>query len=356
VRRLIFLVALLLAACNHPLESGVQASKPQPAAAPVEVVRVLSAPLATSERLPAELAPWEAVAVYPKVAGFVAEIAVDRGSVVGRGQLLVRLSAPELIAQAAQAAATLEGDRSTFERLRNASATQGAVSENELELARQALAADQQRLRSLRTLAGYLVVSAPFDGIITERNVHPGALVGPPAEPLTQAVPMLRMEQIATLRLTVPVPEGDTAGIAEGANVQFQVRAWPGESFVGRISRVSHAVDVRTRTMAVEADVDNRRHRLDPGMFAEVLWPVRRSTRSLFVPAGAIVETTQAIFVQRVRNGKIERVNVQRGKPMGDLVEVFGQLRPQDLVAARGSEDLADGAPVIAKTGGRNQP
>jgi membrane fusion protein, multidrug efflux system len=353
VRRVVIIaIALLTAACNqHPIEPSAQASNPRPHAAQVEVVRVVAAPLEVTERLPAELAPWEAVAIYPKVRGFVDVIPVDRGSVVRRGQLLVRLSAPELIAQAAQAQATLEGDRSTYARLREASGTKGAVSENELELARQALAADQQRVRSVRTLAEYLTVCAPFDGIITERNVHPGALVGPPNEPLREAIPLLRMEQIATLRLTVPVPEADAAGVAEGALVRFEVRAWPGQTFTGRISRVSHTIDARTRTMAVEADVDNGQHRLDPGMFAEVLWPVRRPAMSLFVPAGAIVETTQATFVERVRSGKIQHVEVQRGKSMGDLVEVFGLLSAQDWVAARGSEDLADGAPVIPQAG-----
>ena len=350
MKRAILLIALVAGGCNRSIERRAQPSTSQPPAAQVEVARVLAAPLATTERLPAELAAWEAVALYPKVRGFVEAIPVDRGSVVRRGQLLVRLSAPELIAQAAQAQAALEADRLTFERLHDAFATKGAVSANELELARQALEGDRQRLRSLQTLAGYLTVTAPFDGIITERNVHPGALVGPPAEPLAAAVPMLRIEQIDTLRLTVPVPEADASGVAQGANVRFRVRAWPGQTFAGRISRVSHAVDVRTRTMAVEADVDNRQHRLDPGMFAEVLWPVRRAAVSLFVPASAIVETAQATFVERVRGGKIQRVSVQRGAAMGDLVEVFGPLTAGDNVVARGSEDLAEGAPVAATT------
>src|SRR4029077_16315823 len=134
MKRVALLLALLVAGCNGsaPASDSRQTTDPAP---PVDVVQVVSQKLEATERLPAELAPWEQVAIYPKGQGFVEEIPVDRGSVVRRGQLLVRLSAPELGAQTAQARATLSGDRATFERLRVASRTPGAVSTNELELA-----------------------------------------------------------------------------------------------------------------------------------------------------------------------------------------------------------------------------
>ena len=348
MKRLVLIALLMLAACDHPVAANPRAqndaSMPQ-----VEVVQVVSAKLSTNETLPAELAPWEAVAVYPKVRGFVEDIPVDRGSVVKRGDLLVRLSAPELLADTAQAEAALRADQSTYERLRDAAKTKGAVSENELELAREKAAADQQRVRAMKTLAGYLSIIAPFDAIVTERNVHPGALVGPPSEPLHNAVPMLRIEHIAHLRLTVAVPEADAGAIAQGAGVTFRVKAWPAREFTALISRVSHSVDEATRSMAVEADVDNRDHALAPGMFAEVAWPVRRTAPSLFVPATAVVESSEKTFVDRVRGGKIEQVAVQRGRTMGDKVEVFGALRANDLVAVHGSEDLSNGARVTIR-------
>src|SRR6266481_9412648 len=178
MKRIALLFALVVVGCNKsaPPTNESRQNDPVPQ---VDVVQVVSQKLEATERLPAELAPWEQVAIYPKVQGFVEEIPVDRGSVVRRGQLLVRLSAPELGAQTAQARATLSGDKATYERLRVASRTPGAVSSNELELAQALFKADQQKVNSLETLDGYLVVTAPFDGIITERNVHPGALVGP---------------------------------------------------------------------------------------------------------------------------------------------------------------------------------
>jgi membrane fusion protein, multidrug efflux system len=342
------LLALVVMGCNSsaPANDSRQSVDPVPQ---VDVVQVVSQKLEATERLPAELAPWEQVAIYPKVQGFVEEIPVDRGSVVHSGQLLVRLSAPELGAQTAQARATLSGDKATFERLRVASRTPGAVSSNELELAEALFKADQQKVNSLQTLASYLVVVAPFDGIITERNVHPGALVGPPNEPLQSAVPMLRIEQVSHLRLTVPVPEADIGTIAEGTKVKFQVKAWPGRDFAGTISRVSHWVDTKTRTMAVEADVEQSQSALDPGMFVEVVWPLRRDSPSLFVPPSAVVDTSEATFVECVRQGKVERVPVHRGATMANLVEVFGSLNARDSVVVRGSEDLANGAHVILR-------
>ena len=349
MKRIVLLFALVLMACTRSRSTNDNRQMVDPIPE-VDVVRVVSQKLETTERLPAELAPWEVVAIYPKVQGFVEEIPVDRGSVVHRGQLLVRLSAPELVAQTAQAQATMLGDKATFERLRVASHTPGAVSENELELAQALFKADQEKVNSLKTLASYLIVVAPFDGIITERNVHPGALVGPPSEPLQGAAPMLRIEQISHLRLTVPVPEADAGAIADGTKVKFQVSAWPGRYFTGTISRISHWVDAKTRTMAVEADVYQSAPILDPGMFAEVVWPLRGEAPSLFVPDSAVVETAESTFVERVRQGKVERVPVHRGSTLGDLVEVFGSLNAGDSVVVRGSEDLANGTRVIPRS------
>src|SRR6267154_2329413 len=160
MKRVAILLALVVVGCNRsaPASDSRQNVDPVPQ---VDVVRVVSQKLEATVRLPAELAPWEQVAIYPKVQGFVEEIPVDRGSVVRRGQLLVRLSAPELGAQTAQARATLSGDKATFDRLRVASRTPGAVAANELELAQALFKADQEKVDSLQTLAGYLVIAAP---------------------------------------------------------------------------------------------------------------------------------------------------------------------------------------------------
>ena len=365
--------------CSSKSGSSTAAAGAQGPAAPaptVEVTKVVSKKLAIAVRLPGELQAYEVVAVFPKVTGFVDSISVDRGSVVKAGQLMARLVAPEIAAQRAEAQSKLQGaealraeseaklasDDNTYQRLKAASATPGVVAQNDLEVAQRAVDGDRARLASAREsveaakaalksvteIEGYLQVRAPFDGVVTERNVHPGALVGPGSGSDTN-VPILRVEQTARLRLVVPVPEKYVAGMTEGAKVEFTVPAFPNQTFSGAIARIAHSVDMKTRTMPVELDVSNPGRRLASGMFPEVLWPVRRSGPTLFVPTSAVARTTEATFVVRFRNGDAEWVNVQTGEMDGKLIEVFGDLRDGEDVAARGTDELRPGTHVTTK-------
>lgn len=340
---------LLLGGCS---KAGATNEPPPPSAAEagaaaIDAVPVVSKPLDATTHLEAELTPYEAVALHARVNGFVQRVLVDRGSKVKEGALLATIVAPELIAQRAEAEAKMQSDKSTYERLHAASQTPGAVAAQEVEVAQATATADQERVKSLKSLEQYLNVTAPFDGVITERNVHPGALVGPQSS--DKGTPMLRIEQVATLRLTVAVPEGLVGEIVEGVTAPFTVRAWAGQKFQGVTKRIAHSIDEKTRTMAVELDVDNKDGKLAPGMFADVAWPVRRSGPSLFVPPSAIVTTTQKTFVVRVKDGVVDQVNVQRGMKSGELVEVLGELHEGDLVAKRGSEELRAGSKVEVK-------
>lgn len=332
-------------ASEHSGEPAVSTSVNSAVAAPaIEIAKVIAKPLDTVMHLEGELTPYEGVALHARTSGYVASVPVDRGTRVKKGQLLATLVAPELNAQRAEAQAKLAGDKSTLERLRAAAQTQGAVAGNEVELANTAVQADQARVDAVRALEQYLIVTAPFDGVVTERNVHPGALVGPQAG--ANATPMLRVEQVTTLRLTVAVPESAVGAIAEGASATFSVRAFPGATFTGVTKRVARSIDPRTRSMAVELDVDNADGRLASGMFADVAWPVQKTAPSLFVPPSAIVQSTERTFVARLQDGVIEQVPVKRGVTQGDLVEVFGALQAGDAVAKRGSEDLKTGTKV----------
>jgi len=151
---------------------------------------------------------------------------------------------------------------------------------------------------------------------------------------------MVRLQQVARLRLTIHVPESDVSGIQAGTELRFTVQAYPGEHFRGTVQRVARALTVNTRTMPVELDVENGDGRLAPGMYAEVVWVVRRPEPSLFVPPSAVATTTERTFVVRVRNNETEWIDVKRGFMMGDLVEVFGALSAGDAVAVRGTDEL----------------
>jgi len=365
---------IALASCG-----GSAPRTPAPGAAggpaTVDVVRVVERPLAVSLDMPGELDANETVDVYSRVAGFVRAIPVDRGSRVRKGQVLALLDAPELLAQRAEAQSRLHGaeaqlgavrakaeaDAGTYDKLKAASATPGVVAGNDLVVAQKAAEADRgqvaaaeqaaeaarQALKSVTQMEDYLRITAPFDGVVTERKVHPGALVGPGTG--AASTPLLRIVNDTRLRLVVPVPEAFAGGIEEGTRVSFTLQAYPGEVFSGRVARMAHALDVKTRTMAVELDVDNRDGRLSPGAYCQVQWPVRRSSPSLLVPAGSVASTTDRVFVVRIRNNKTEWVDVKTGVTSGPLVEVFGALHPGDHVAARGTDELRQGIDVRTK-------
>jgi len=368
---------VLCASCGSKSNSGAAAQATAAPTSTVEVAKVSSKKLSIMVRLPGELQAYEAVAVFPKVSAYVDSISVDRGSRVKTGQLMARLVAPELAAQRAEAQsklqaaeaqraesqAKLSSDESTYERLKSASATPGVVAGNDLEIAQRAADADRARLeasrgsaeaaksalKSVAELEGYLQVRAPFNGIVTERNVHPGSLVGPSNSTSGAAMPMLRLEKAERLRLVVPVPEKYAGGIAEGGKIEFSVPAYPGQTFTGAIARIAHSVDVKTRTMPVELDFNNADGRLSSGMFPEVVWAVRRTGPSLFVPVSAVVRTTEATFVVRIRDGNTEWVNVQTGELDGKSIEVIGGLRDGDEIAARGTDELRPGTHVVTK-------
>jgi len=375
--------ALLMAACSAG--SGAdQATTAAPAAAgppTIDVVRVVERPLDVTLDMPGELNPFEEVAIYPRVTGYVKRIGVDRGSRVTAGQVLAQLEAPELLAQRAEAESKLQAaeaqrgvaqsktdaDVSTFDKLKAASATPGVVAGNDLVLAQKNVEGDQsqiaaagknveaarQALNSITQMQAYLTVTAPFDGVVTERNVHPGALVGPNGGG-GSTIPILRVVNRNRLRLVVPVPDAYLAGVTEGAEMPFTVAAYPGQTFTGKIARVAHAVDVKTRTMAVEIDVQNVDGRLTPGSFCQVRWPVHRQGPSLLVPSGSVASTSGRTFVIRVRDGKTEWVDVKTGLSTGPLVEVFGDLRSGDEIAARGTDEIRAGSQVRTKQAATN--
>jgi len=364
-----------LCSCGPSSSTVTQATASASAAAlpQVDVTAVQSKKLKATIALPAELAPYEAVDLYAKETGFIKSIRVDRGSTVKQGELIAEIEAPELVAQRAQANAAyqsaesqlaagqakLAADQATYERVAAAAKTPGVVAPNDLEIAeknaqsdqanvdalRKTADAAQEGLRAVTQLESYLRVTAPFDGQITTRYVHPGALVGP-ASGAGAMTPIVHIETVTRHRLVVPVPENDVAGVPEGTPVNFTVPSFPGKTFTAPIARISHGVDIKTRTMPVELDVRDPKAELVPGTFCEVQWPVSRNYATLFVPASTVGSDLERTFVIRVRNGKTEWVDVKTGVRVENSIEVFGNLKEGDLIAIRGTDQLRPGVTV----------
>jgi len=346
------------------LSLSIQAQAP-------ELATIVSKSLARTVDLPGEFDPFQSVAIHAKIRSYVDKVLVDRGTAVKQGDLLAELTAPEMKAQIAeaeskvqalesdrlQAAAQLNAAQSLLDRLKKAAETPGAIAGNEIEQAesqaaaakalveskRQAKAAAQSAVNAQKELESYLKITAPFDGVVTERLVHPGALVGPGADPA-----LLTIEQVSHLRLVVAVPEEDTGGIVKGAKVEFKVPAYPERTFSGTVARLSHVLDQKTRTMAVEMDVLNRDGALAPGMYPQVKWPVRRAKASLMAPKTSVVTTTERTFVIRNNDGHAEWVNVSKGVADGDLIEVSGNLHAGDKIVKRATDEIRDGALLTA--------
>lgn len=358
--------------------------------------------------LPAEVLPYQDVPIYPKVSGFIKWIGVDRGSEVKKGQLLVTLVAPEMAAQrdeaeakrleavqvlqesqrrlqseqslVSQSQAKLDAARLTSDRLAEAAKTPGAIAQNEVDVQKKLVEADEQLVKyhaemvkaaqaqtqtakariaaAEKTVANfkdwnaYLQVTAPFDGVITERNMHEGSFAYPPSGS-NGYPPMLRLKQNDLLRIVVPVPEIAVSDLRIGRNIPFTVAAFPSRVFQGSVARLAHSLDQATRTMPVELNYPNTDGLIAPGMFPEVHWPMKRPYQTLFVPVSAVAVTLQQPFVIKVTNGRAQWVNVKRGQVMGNMVEIFPKvadsLAENDVVAINASDEIVDGSPCETK-------
>jgi RND family efflux transporter MFP subunit len=343
----------------------------------VATTAVVSKKLQTAIALPAQLTPYEQVDIYPKVTGFVQTVTVDRGSRVERGKVLVRLTAPELNSQRSQseaavraaesqlatAQAKLASDNGTYLHMVAASKTPGVLAENDVVVAGQTVSADKglvaaaeqnvaaarDSLKSVSQTESYLTITAPFEGIVTTRNLHPGALIGP-SSGAGGSQPILQIMNDKRLRLVVPIPEAQVGEMKAGQLVSFTVPAYPGQTFKAPIQRISREVDEKSRTMPVELDVANRDGRISPGSFTTVSWPLQRSFPTLFVPASAVTSDQQHTFVIRVRNNKAEWVTVQTGQTVNGEIEVFGELAAGDQVVKTASDAIHSGDAVHVQT------
>ncbi|PSK92094.1 efflux RND transporter periplasmic adaptor subunit [Taibaiella chishuiensis] len=345
-------LCVAFAACSGPQQQGHTAAKTTKEQ-PFTLATVRRGGIATRLSLPAQLAAYQEVNIFPKVNGYVQKVYVDIGSRVTAGTLLMTLEAPELqqlSAQAreqyAKAAAELAIDKEHYQRLLEASGTPGAISPLDLSTLKAKMDADnavcnaeKSRWQMQQTMQGYLEVRAPFSGVITARNVHPGVLVSA----ADKGLPMLELKQSDMLRLRVEVPETQAATLTARDSVSFLLSAFPGKKMTGIISRRSDNVDARYRNERIEIDVPNKDDRMSPGMYADVILDAPGDTEALIVPRNAVVTSTEGRYVLRWQQGRISKVNVATGNAGGDSVQIYGALQEGDQVIAPANEDIAAG-------------
>lgn len=346
---------LFASSCTDKKTDEKKPSDKKPSEKKVEAVNY---PLATVEKggvatiikLPAKLAAFEEVSIFPKMNGYVKSVAVDIGSKVQRGTLLMILEAPELLQAETQAhekliraQSDLAIDKERYDRLVEASKTAGAVSTFEISSIKAKIDADnaisnaeKANWQMQQTMLDYLKVTAPFSGIITERNIHEGALVSA----ALKEKPMLELKQIDKLRLEVDIPEAIAASLKLRDTVSFYVSAFPGKKIMGNIARRSNNVSLQFRSERMEIDVNNANGILRPGMFAEVVLNSKGNATALTVPKTAVVTSTERKYILLMKDGKISKIDVSTGNETVTKIEIFGNVQVGDTVVALANEDI----------------
>jgi len=352
----ILLIMVLLSGCQS--EDGAAKKKTEAKQAddpPTQVFALKRGRLSSSLQIPGQLIAYQQVDLYAKVSSFVKKLYVDVGSEVKEGQLLATMEAPELNSQLAGAESNIKSreaiylaSKANYDRMLETSKTPGTISPNDLEQAAARKNSDYAQFQAAQAASkeitetqNYLQIRAPFNGVITARNVNPGAYVGPSGK--GSELPLFNLQEQKQLRLVLSVPEAYTQYLNQKDEVSFTVRSLPGQTFKAAIKRLSGSIDDRLRSQRVEMDVFNNDKKLLPGMVAEVNLPLPASDSTFIVPKTSVVNSTESVFVIRVVNNQTQRVNVKTGRDANDLVEIYGNLKDGDFLLISASDEIKNG-------------
>ncbi len=352
------LLTIFFYSCNAGDKQEHKSSELQePAKAhPTEVFGLQKGQLTSTLQIPRELIAFQQVDLYAKENSFVKRLFVDVGSEVTSGQLLVSMEAPELGSQLAGASSNIQSreaiytaSKATYDRLLATSQTPGTVSPLDLEQAAARKSSDFSQLQAARDayqqiaeMQKYLQIKAPFNGIITARNVNPGAYVGPSGK--GSELPLLTLREQKKLRLVISVPEAYTSYINSNNEVDFTVKALPDQFFKARVKRLAGAIDNRLHSQRIEMDVLNNDKKLLPGMVAEVSLPLPAVDSTFIVPKSAVVNAAENVFVIRVTDNKAEWVTVKAGREENGNIEIYGRLNQGDLLLKTATEEVRNGS------------
>jgi RND family efflux transporter MFP subunit len=325
-----------------------------------------------SVTLPGTTAAFAAANIYARATGYIAKRNVDIGDRVKKGELLAELAVPEIDDQIAQNEATLDQLKAAVQQAQaNATLAQATwgrdkpllrdgwvtghqgdidlqtvkADEAAVSVAQANVAAQERLLSVLHQDRNYASVVAPFDGVITQRNVDVGSLVQGNANTGTF---MFEIMQKDVIRVWVYVPQDTAFGVAPGVDAIVRVPELPDREFAGRVTRISDALQSGTRTLLTEIDIPNPDGALPPGVYCSVELHIPRKTPSLLVPADAIIFNRNGIQVAVANHGKVEMRNIDVKRDLGTRVEVDSGIRAGDQVILNPPVTLIDGNKVRA--------
>jgi RND family efflux transporter MFP subunit len=352
----------------------------------VIVVQPRLAPARTAVSLPGNLQPLYSASVFARTSGYIESRSVDIGSVVKTGQVLAVISAPEVdqqlnqaradaleaVAAVAQSKAALEQAQANLgiaritqkryaslidkravtqqnldeadEALRARAADVSAAGAN-INAAEAGLKSRQANVERLTQLQGFERVVAPFDGVITARNIEVGDLVS--AGSNNGSMSLFSIAQSNVLRVQVEVPQSAALSIKVGQQATLTVQERPGRRYVATVTRSAESIDVAARTMLTEVQVDNREGSLVPGMYGEVNFDITANHPSLIIPSTALVIDKNGMHVVSVSaDSRVHFVAVDIGQDQGSQVEISQGLRGGETLVSNPSDLLSDGEKV----------
>ena len=308
--------------------------------------------------LPGNVQAYSDSPIYARTNGYLKKWYVDIGGRVKAGQLLAEIETPELDQQLDQARADLNTARANYklseitaaryaDLLKTDSVSKQDVdnANGDFEAKKAMVASADSNVRRLEELQAFEKVYAPFDGVITARNTDVGHLINSGAG--TPATELFHIAAIQTLRVYINVPQdySQSARVRLKADLEFQ--EFPGRRFQGTLVRTAESIDVASRTLLVEVDVDNRNGELLPGAYAQVHLKVPTSVRTLELPVSALIFRSQGLQVGTVdKNSCAVLKSVSLGRDMGNTVEIVSGLSPDDVVITNPPDSLISGEEV----------
>lgn len=300
--------------------------------------------------------------IWARASGYLKAWHADIGAHVRQGQLLAEIDAPEVNQQLQQAKADLATAEAnlklaqiTAERYATLFKTD-SVAKQDLDNAVQDAAAKTATVTSARAnvsrleqLVGYENVSAPFDGVITARNIDVGALVD--ADANTAGKELFHLASTSTLRVYVNIPETYSQAAKPGVRAYLTLTEFPGKVFQGTVVRTSDAIDSSSRTLLTEVDVPNRAGQLLPGSYTSVHLKLPSKVQAVTVPSNVLLFRSDGLQAALVRANKTQLVPITMGRDFGNEVEIVAGLSAKDSVIVNPSDSIVSGQRILVAEG-----
>lgn len=330
---------------HHPEHQKVIAKKGS-SSARVYVSHPVYAPISQSITLTADIQPINQAAIYSQVSGYLDEISVRRGYHVKKGQILAKINDTTYRAQLQQAQATMDYTCTNAERYKKLVA-KNLVSLDSYDLAKEQCEQSRAAVTYAKKNLAYTEIVAPFSGYIFNRMVDRGATIPATTGAIASGQsPLFTIVDVHTVKIVISVPESQVRFLHVGLPLQVMADAYPGKVFPGKITRMNPALDIQTRTLAVEIDMDNSSGLLKPGMFARAVLLLRTIPHALTVPNEALLNRNGEYYLYRVDGGIAHRVKVNLGIRGKSHVQVLSGVLPEDEIVVLGQQHLAEGESV----------